>query len=135
MSRHVRNRDALAPAISTTRTVRDVPAGTGTSRSGAATPGLLADIVFTDGYTIAVDLSDATPLGGVARHVDATTLTDGRPAGVFNLLGRAVGGSYEYFLHQGSVTDATDGDWYLRPEREIPVGPPAATAATARRWA
>ncbi|MBD8698058.1 autotransporter outer membrane beta-barrel domain-containing protein [Stenotrophomonas sp. CFBP 13718] len=47
---------------------------------------------------------------------------DGDSAGVFNLLGRAVGGSYEYFLHQGGIADPTDGDWYLRSE--LPVEPP-----------
>ncbi len=47
---------------------------------------------------------------------------DGTSDGVFSLMGRAVGGSYEYFLHQGGVTDPSDGDWYLRSE--LPVKPP-----------
>ncbi|WP_294995672.1 autotransporter outer membrane beta-barrel domain-containing protein [uncultured Stenotrophomonas sp.] len=41
--------------------------------------------------------------------------------GVFTLAGRAVGGSYEYFLHKGGAGAGTDGNWYLRSE--LPTGP------------
>lgn len=41
----------------------------------------------------------------------------GTSDGVFNLIGRAVGGQYDYFLFK----DAADGDWYLRSE--LPVQP------------
>jgi autotransporter family porin len=47
---------------------------------------------------------------------------DGVSNGSFNLVGRAVGGAYEYFLHKGGITDPTDGDWYLRSA--LPVDPP-----------
>ncbi|NYF34869.1 autotransporter outer membrane beta-barrel domain-containing protein [Stenotrophomonas sp. JAI102] len=46
---------------------------------------------------------------------------DGVSAGRYQLQGRAVGGAYEYFLHQGGRTDPTDGDWYLRSQ--LPVAP------------
>ncbi len=46
---------------------------------------------------------------------------DGASNGNFNLVGRAVGGAYEYFLHKGGVTNPTDGDWYLRSG--LPVAP------------
>lgn len=46
---------------------------------------------------------------------------DGVSAGKYQLQGRAVGGAYEYFLHQGGRTDPTDGDWYLRSQ--LPVAP------------
>lgn len=46
---------------------------------------------------------------------------DGVSAGEYQLQGRAVGGAYEYFLHQGGRTDPTDGDWYLRSQ--LPVAP------------
>ncbi len=41
---------------------------------------------------------------------------DGQSNAGFTLAGRAVGGSHEYFLHQGSVSNPTDGGWYLRSE-------------------
>ena len=192
--------------------------GLGTTRFNAARSELTGDIVFSDGYTGVVDLSDGSSLHGAAQNVDDLRLADSRwdmtgdslvgmlsasnstiafdhddgafktltvtgdyvadnavlqmntvlgddasltdklhvlgntagqsgilvnnvggqgaetfdgiqlvqvdgdSAGVFNLLGRAVGGSYEYFLHQGGVTDPSDGDWYLRSE--LPVEPP-----------
>ncbi|CNH51422.1 putative autotransporter protein [Yersinia aldovae] len=34
--------------------------------------------------------------------------------GQFTLAGRAVAGPYEYFLQQGTLTDSTNKDWYLR---------------------
>ena len=39
---------------------------------------------------------------------------DGESNGRFVLAGRAVAGANEYFLHQGSVSQPGDGDWYLR---------------------
>lgn len=46
---------------------------------------------------------------------------DGVSAGRYQLQGRAVGGAYEYFLHQGGRSDPADGDWYLRSQ--LPVAP------------
>ncbi|SEM81494.1 autotransporter family porin [Luteibacter sp. UNCMF331Sha3.1] len=39
---------------------------------------------------------------------------DGESKAQFVLAGRAVAGANEYFLHQGSVSQPDDGDWYLR---------------------
>ena len=61
--------------------------------------------------------------GGGADTVEGIRVVqvDGDSNAVFQLQGRAVAGAYEYFLHQGSSSDAEDGDWYLRslvPEGE-----------------
>ena len=45
---------------------------------------------------------------------------DGASNALFQLQGRAVAGAYEYFLHQGSSSNADDGDWYLRSQ--VPGG-------------
>ncbi len=41
---------------------------------------------------------------------------EGASLATYALAGRAVGGSYEYFLFQGGVADPTDGNWYLRSQ-------------------
>lgn len=41
---------------------------------------------------------------------------DGASLASYALSGRAVGGSYEYFLFQGGLADPTDGNWYLRSQ-------------------
>lgn len=41
---------------------------------------------------------------------------DGASLGRYALAGRAVGGSYEYFLFQGGIADPSDGQWYLRSQ-------------------
>lgn len=41
---------------------------------------------------------------------------DGASNAVYTLSGRAVAGSYDYFLHKGGVTTPGDGGWYLRSE-------------------
>lgn len=50
---------------------------------------------------------------------------DGESNGAFDLMGRAVGGAYEYFLHKGGETDPSDGSWYLRSALPViePVDP------------
>jgi len=54
---------------------------------------------------------------------------DGHSGGDFQLQGRAVGGSHEYFLHKGGLTTPADGHWYLRsavgttPPPPPPPGP------------
>nr|WP_313310880.1 autotransporter outer membrane beta-barrel domain-containing protein [Stenotrophomonas geniculata] len=58
-------------------------------------------------------------IGGVgAPTVDGIQLieVDGASLASYALTGRAVGGSYEYFLFQGGLTDPTDGHWYLRSQ-------------------
>ncbi|MBY6279258.1 autotransporter outer membrane beta-barrel domain-containing protein [Stenotrophomonas maltophilia] len=60
-----------------------------------------------------------TNMGGVgAPTVDGIRLIeiDGASLASYTLAGRAVGGSYEYFLFKGGVTDPSDGNWYLRSQ-------------------
>ena len=61
--------------------------------------------------------------GAGAQTVNGIQLIQvgGASNGVFTLAGRAVGGRYEYFLHQGTAAAPTDGNWYLRSE--LPVVP------------
>lgn len=58
-------------------------------------------------------------IGGVgASTVDGIQLIeiDGASLASYALVGRAVGGSYEYFLFQGGLADPADGNWYLRSQ-------------------
>jgi len=58
-------------------------------------------------------------IGGVgAPTADGIQLieVDGASLASYALTGRAVGGSYEYFLFQGGLADPTDGHWYLRSQ-------------------
>ncbi|SET54513.1 autotransporter family protein [Stenotrophomonas indicatrix] len=58
-------------------------------------------------------------IGGVgAPTVDGIALieVDGASLARYALAGRAVGGSYEYFLFQGGLADPSDGNWYLRSQ-------------------
>ncbi|MEI2260450.1 autotransporter outer membrane beta-barrel domain-containing protein [Stenotrophomonas indicatrix] len=58
-------------------------------------------------------------IGGVgAPTVDGIPLieVDGASLANYALAGRAVGGSYEYFLFQGGLADPSDGNWYLRSQ-------------------
>ncbi|WP_099488437.1 autotransporter outer membrane beta-barrel domain-containing protein [Stenotrophomonas maltophilia] len=58
-------------------------------------------------------------IGGVgAPTVDGIPLIeiDGASLASYALSGRAVGGSYEYFLFQGGLADPSDGNWYLRSQ-------------------
>lgn len=41
---------------------------------------------------------------------------DGASLARYALAGRAVGGSYEYFLFKGGIADPGDGQWYLRSQ-------------------
>lgn len=61
--------------------------------------------------------------GAGAQTVNGIQLIEvgGASNGVFTLAGRAVGGQYEYFLHQGTAAAPADGNWYLRSE--LPVVP------------
>jgi len=58
-------------------------------------------------------------IGGVgAPTADGIQLieVDGASLARYALAGRAVGGSYEYFLFRGGLADPSDGNWYLRSE-------------------
>ncbi len=58
-------------------------------------------------------------IGGVgAQTKDGIQLIeiDGASLASYALSGRAVGGSYEYFLFQGGLADPADGNWYLRSQ-------------------
>ncbi|MGF6711680.1 autotransporter family porin [Luteibacter sp. W1I16] len=89
-----------------------------------------ADLLHVMGNTsgssqIAVDVLD-----GAGDHTqDGIPLVrvDGRSEGSFRLAGRAVAGAHEYFLHQGSLSQPGDGDWYLRSSiRDLVVDPETA---------
>jgi len=58
-------------------------------------------------------------IGGEGAHtregIELITV-DGASDGQFELVGRAVGGQYEYFLVKGSKSSPDDGNWYLRSE-------------------
>ncbi len=58
-------------------------------------------------------------IGGIgAPTADGIALVqiDGASLASYTLAGRAVAGSYEYFLFQGSRSNPADGHWYLRSE-------------------
>ncbi|WP_294995665.1 autotransporter outer membrane beta-barrel domain-containing protein [uncultured Stenotrophomonas sp.] len=67
--------------------------------------------------------------GAGAQTVNGIELISvgGASNGVFALAGRAVGGSYEYFLHKGGAGAGSEGNWYLRSE--LPMAPPACDPA------
>jgi autotransporter family porin len=70
-------------------------------------------------------------IGGVgAPTADGIQLIeiDGASRASYALSGRAVGGSYEYFLFKGGLADPADGNWYLRSQwfdvcKDNPVAP------------
>jgi autotransporter family porin len=83
-----------------------------------------SDMLHVEGSTSGQAYVHVNNVGGVG---DTTTdgieliQVDGQSDAQFDLAGRAVGGSEEYFLYQGSYTDPNDGDWYLRSE--LPTDP------------
>lgn len=83
-----------------------------------------SDMLHVEGSTSGQAYVHVNNVGGVG---DTTTdgieliQVDGQSNAQFDLAGRAVGGSEEYFLYQGSYTDPNDGDWYLRSE--LPTDP------------
>jgi autotransporter family porin len=83
-----------------------------------------SDMLHVEGSTSGQAYVRVNNVGGVG---DTTTdgieliQVDGQSNAQFDLAGRAVGGSEEYFLYQGSYTDPNDGDWYLRSE--LPTDP------------
>ena len=63
--------------------------------------------------------------GAGAQTVNGIQLIQvgGASNGVFTLAGRAVGGQYEYFLHQGTTAAPTEGNWYLRSALPVVTDP------------
>lgn len=91
------------------------------------------DLLDVDGNTSGTSSLVVTNVGGTgAQTVEGIKVinVDGTSGGTFALIGdyvfegdqAVVGGAYAYRLYQGSVTDPTDGDWYLRSEI-IDAGP------------
>jgi fibronectin-binding autotransporter adhesin len=86
-----------------------------------------ADLLAVTGNTSGSTDVKVTNVGGPgAQTNEGIKLVDvgGTSAGTFSLLGdyvfegdqAVVGGAYAYRLYQGSKTDPSDGDWYLRSE-------------------
>lgn len=91
------------------------------------------DLLDVDGNTSGTSSLVVTNVGGTgAQTVEGIKVinVDGTSAGTFALIGdyvfegdqAVVGGAYAYRLYQGSVSDPTNGDWYLRSEI-IDAGP------------
>lgn len=83
------------------------------------------DLLTVNGGTSGNTLVRVTNVGGTgAQTQDGIKVVDvgGSSAGTFALLGDTVvkgqqavlGGAYAYSLHQGSISNPGDGDWYLR---------------------
>ncbi|MGE7139258.1 autotransporter outer membrane beta-barrel domain-containing protein [Luteibacter sp. NPDC031894] len=76
-----------------------------------------SDRIHVMGNTSGTSFIAVDALDGRGDHtVDGVRLVrvDGRSDGRFALSGRAVAGAHEYFLHQGSLSEPSDGGWYLR---------------------
>lgn len=82
---------------------------------------LAGDNTLTDKLIIGGDTSGTTHIrvnnvGGAGAQTDRgieLIQVGGASNGKFTLVGRAVGGQYDYFLHKGA---AGDGNWYLRSQ-------------------
>ncbi|MCF7750185.1 autotransporter outer membrane beta-barrel domain-containing protein [Bacillus subtilis subsp. subtilis] len=85
-----------------------------------------SDRLHVTGNTSGTGLIAVNNVGGAgAQTVEGIRLiqVDGTSAAQFSLAGRAVGGQYEYFLHQGAVSAPGDGGWYLRSRLPAVVDP------------
>lgn len=74
----------------------------------------------------AVKVNNVGGAGGVTGNGIRLIQIDGRSDADFVLLGRAVAGSHEYFLHKGGATTPGDGHWYLRSALSAEPDPCAA---------
>ena len=86
----------------------------------------LSDLLRVVGDTSGQANIQVNNVGGTgAQTTDGIQIIqiDGVSGAQYTLAGRAVGGQYEYFLHQGSVSNPSDGDWYLRSQLNTPVDP------------
>lgn len=63
-----------------------------------------------------IQVNNVHGLGAQTTNGIQLIQVDGRSDAVYTLRGRAVAGSYDYFLHKGGVTTPGDGAWYLRSE-------------------
>lgn len=87
------------------------------------------DASATDRMVVVGDTSGATSVtidnagGAGAATAEGIELIRvlGNSEGAFTLAGRAIAGSHDYFLHQGSTSAPDNGHWYLRSQ----VVPPA----------
>jgi autotransporter family porin len=77
----------------------------------------------TGSSSIAVDTLDGA--GDYTNDGIRLVQVDGSSHGRFELAGRVVAGAHEYFLYQGALSAANDGDWYLRSSLEPETVDPA----------
>lgn len=81
--------------------------------------GSLTDILHVRGDTTGSGAVQVNNVGGVGDETyNGIRLiqVDGHSGADFVLRGRAVAGTYEYFLHKGGAGTPGDGHWYLRSE-------------------
>ncbi|VXC99902.1 conserved hypothetical protein [Enterobacterales bacterium 8AC] len=75
------------------------------------------DRLVVTGNTSGTSTVSVSNIGGEgAKNINGIQVINvgGASNGVFTLNGRAQAGVLEYFLYQGTPTDTTDGNWYLR---------------------
>lgn len=122
-----------APGTTLTVTGNYVGGGVVYINTALGDDGSDTDLVDVGGDTSGTSSLVVTNVGGTgAQTVEGIKVinVDGTSGGTFALIGdyvfegdqAVVGGAYAYRLYQGSVTDPTDGDWYLRSEI-IDAGP------------
>lgn len=95
-----------------------------TQLGGDASP---TDWMLIGGDTAGTTQVTITNAGGVgAPTTEGIRLIRvlGASDGAFTLSGRAIAGSYDYFLHSGGVSTPADGHWYLRSQIEPTPDPP-----------
>lgn len=61
-----------------------------------------------------IQVNNVHGLGAQTNNGIQLIQVDGQSDAVYTLSGRAVAGSYDYFLHKGGVSTPGDGGWYLR---------------------
>lgn len=61
-----------------------------------------------------IQVNNVHGLGAQTTNGIQLIQVDGQSDAVYTLNGRAVAGSYDYFLHKGGVATPGDGGWYLR---------------------
>jgi len=69
-----------------------------------------------------IQVNNVNGLGAKTINGIRLIQVDGASDATYTLSGRAVAGSYDYFLHKGGVNTPGDGGWYLRSE--LPPTPP-----------
>nr|WP_157503919.1 autotransporter outer membrane beta-barrel domain-containing protein [Luteibacter rhizovicinus] len=87
-----------------------------------------SDLLHIMGNTTGSSFISVDTLDGAGDYTnDGIRLVqvDGSSHGRFELAGRVVAGAHEYFLYQGALSAANDGDWYLRSSLEPETVDPA----------